>query len=218
MLRTLYGRPEALHFRAESRFRITGSSCFSFSQMLLRFALRMEGPPLRRAPASRPLSHGPRICVLRFQAVISCWGFLRVFCEGRKHRGGALETESSLRSGMTSAPPHLALCQGHWGRHVTEPDLRMQKSLPAPTLAKLVPSYCSQFCCLKPGGWGVGGCWFFLIRSDDRKDLVDTELQQNLQLGICDIPDMKKAGNAHSALSYLNSAPNQGCFIKHLEL
>ena len=47
---------------------------------------------------------------------------------------------------------------------------------------------------------------------------MDTELQQNLQLGICDIPDIKKARNAHFTLSYLNSALNQGCFIKHLEL
>lgn len=112
--------------------------------------------------------------------------------------------------------PHLALCQGHWGSHVTKPDLQMQKNLPAPTLATLVPSYWSQFCSLKARGFFC--CCCFLIRSDDRKDLVDTELQQNLQLGICDIPDIKKARNAHFTLSYLNSALNQGCFIKHLEL
>ena len=150
MLCTLYGRPEALHFRAESRFRITGSSCFSFSPMLLRFVLRMEGPPLRRAA---PLSHGPRICVLYFLAVISCWVFLLVFSESRKRRGGALETEGSLRSGMTSAPPHLALCQGQWGSHVTKPDLQRQENLPAPTLATLVPSCWSQFCSLKGRGF-----------------------------------------------------------------
>ena len=181
--------------------------------MLLRFVLRMEGPPLR---LPRPLSHGPRICVRYFLAVISCWVVLRVYFEGRKHRGGALETEGSLCSGMTSAPPHLALCQGHWGSHVTKPDLQMQKNLPAPTLPTLVPSYWSQFCSLKARGFFV--VVVFLIRSDDRKDLVDTELQQNLQLGICDFPDITKARNAHFTLSYLNSALNQGCFIKHLEL
>ena len=46
---------------------------------------------------------------------------------------------------------------------------------------------------------------------------MDTELQQNLQLDVCDITDIKKAGNAHFTLSYLNSALNQGCFMKHLE-
>lgn len=76
-----------------------------------------------------------------------------VFSEGRKRRGGALETEGSFRSGMTSAPPHLALCQGQWGSHVTKPDLQRQKNLPAPTLATLIPSYWSQFCSLEARGF-----------------------------------------------------------------
>lgn len=60
-------------------------------------------------------------------------GFLRVLCEGRKHRGGASETEGSFPRGMASTPPHQALCQGHWGSRVTKPGPQTHSiSLPLP--------------------------------------------------------------------------------------
>lgn len=96
------------------------------------------------------LSHGPRICVCYFLAVTSCWVSFSSFVKAGNTEGGALETEGSLRSGTASAAPYLALCQGHWGRPVSDPDLQTHMATP-------VPGYWNQFCSLK-------------IRFDDRKD------------------------------------------------
>lgn len=109
-----------------------------------------------RASLTLPFPRPQNLC-LSLPGSDQLLGFLRVFCEGRKHRRGVLETEGGFAGGTDCAPPYLALCQGCWGSPVTKPDPQSQKNLSAPTLATPILGYWSPFCSLK-------------TKFDDRKD------------------------------------------------
>lgn len=156
----------------EGGFHITGIFCCSFLPILLRHVIRIKALPILPVP----LSHGPRICVLYFLAVTSCW----VFCASFVKAGNTEEVPWRLRAAFPVAQPLF---------HPTWPST---KGTGAAVLLDLVLSY-TRISLLHPGYTSTTLLFCSLkTRCGVRKDSLDAELLQNLQLDICDIAGVKR--------------------------